>query len=225
MGSTPEQVMTFGRWAEREQPQHKVLLAAYAIGKYPITCREYQAFVQDSLHPAPQGWSGSQYPAGKAEHPVVYVSWDDAQAYCAWLSAKTGKRYRLPSEAEWEKAARGTDGRIYPWGNQFEAGRANYNTAGTTSVGQFSPQGDSPYGCVDMSGNVYEWVNDWFAGDYYSSSPGNNPTGPINGSYKVLRGGSWCNSLDSLRVADRRHGNLAWGGYSTGFRCAVTPGS
>lgn len=177
--------LTKKNWIERlfsdiepEQAQHKVLLTEYKIGKYPITCREYQAFVQDSQYRAPWDWFGNQYPAGKAEHPVVNVSWVDAQSYCAWLSQKTGKRYRLPSEAEWEKAARGTDGRMYPWGNQVEAGRANCTSpVGTTPVGQFSPQGDSPYGCVDMAGNVWEWVNDWYDPSYYRSSPANNPTG------------------------------------------------
>lgn len=232
MGSTTQQAAqavkegASERWVKNEQPQHKVILAAYAIGKSPITYREYQAFVQDSRHPAPQGWTGSQYPAGKTDHPVVYVSWEDAQAYCAWLSQKTGKSYRLPSEAEWEKAARGTDGRIYPWGNQFEAGRANSREAGlggATPVGQFSPQGDSPYGCVDMAGNVWEWGNDWFDPNYYSSSPGNNPSGPTGGSYMVLRGGGWNGSISSLRVVCRNGDFPAFRDNYIGFRCAATP--
>jgi formylglycine-generating enzyme required for sulfatase activity len=184
-------------WVKREQPQHKVTLTEYAIGKYPITCREYEAFVQDSGHSAPRGWSGGQVPAGKGDHPVVNVSWSDAQAYCVWLSQRTGKSYRLPTEAEWEKAARGMDGRTYPWGEQFEPGRANTSEAGlkdTTPVGQFSPAGDSPYGCADMPGNVWEWCADWFNDQTYAARVGkqvNNPHGPGKGEYRVCRGGAW----------------------------------
>ena len=112
-------------WINDEQPQHTVDLGEYAIGKYPVTNREYQVFIQESGHPAPPGWNGSEYPENTASHPVVNVSWDDAVAYCTWLSEKTGKKYRLPTEAEWEKAARGSDGRIYPWGDDFDPDKAN----------------------------------------------------------------------------------------------------
>jgi formylglycine-generating enzyme required for sulfatase activity len=203
MGSTTQQAERAIKegasihWVRREQPQHKVILAEYAIGKYPITCREYEAFVQDRGYPAPRGWNGRQFPVGKGDHPVVHVMWNDAQAYCVWLSQRTGKRYRLPSEAEWEKAARGTDGRTYPWGEQFEPGRANTQEAGlkdTTPVGQFSPGGDSPYGCADLLGNVWEWCADWFKDEIYaarSGQPVNDPRGPDKGEYRICRGGAW----------------------------------
>ena len=117
MGSTKEQASASRKrwtvetkWVEWEQPQHTVELSEYSIGKYPITNREYQAFVRDAKYKPPQGWDGDQFPAEKGSHPVVNVSWNDATAYCKWLSEKSGKHYRLPTEAEWEKAARGEDG-------------------------------------------------------------------------------------------------------------------
>ena len=144
-------------WVTREQPQHTVELTDYFIGKYPVTNSEYQLFIQEVGQPSPRGWSGSQFPEQKGAHPVINVSWEDAQAYCDWLGKKTGKNYHLLTEAEWEKAARGADLRIYPWGDAFDPGKANTaesSIGGTTPVGQYSPQGDSPYGCADMAGNV-----------------------------------------------------------------------
>lgn len=234
MGSTVAQValaVKEGANVEQvrcEQPQHKVWLAEYAIGKYPIICRQYQVFIQDKGHRSPSGWAGSQYPANKADHPVVNVSWDDALAYCAWLSAKTGKSYRLPSEAEWEKAARGTDGRVYPWGNAFEPGRANIQGSGlkgTAPAGQFSPRGDSPYGCADMIGNVWEWCADWFEEKAYAARVGQvarDPRGPNQGSHRACRGGSWddrpCNARCAFRLKDIP---AHFDGY-TGFRVAIS---
>jgi len=113
-----------------EKPQHTVELSGYWIGKYPLTNLEYQAFVKDADHRPPTHWNGDQCPEGKGDHPVVYVSWEDAAAYCQWLSKKSGKAYRLPTEAEWEKAARGTDRRIYPWGDEFDKDRCNTEEAG-----------------------------------------------------------------------------------------------
>jgi formylglycine-generating enzyme required for sulfatase activity len=180
-----------------EQSQHKVMLREYAIGKYHITCREYQAFLQDSGISSPQGWSGREYPDGKGDHPVVNVSWNDAQAYCAWLSQKTGKSYRLPGEAEWEKAARGTDERGYPWGSvKPDKSLCNIELwfGDTTPIGKFSPQGDSPYGCTDMIGNAWEWCADLFDEHACAAHAGklmNDPHGPDKGTYRSLRGGSW----------------------------------
>ena len=132
---------------ESEKPRHRVYLSEYWIGKYPITHREYQFFVRETGHRAPYGWNGGQYPEGKGYHPVVWVYWEDAVAYCQWLARKTGIPYCLPTEAEWEKAARGTDGRIYPWGNGWDKNKCNSSeggAGGTTPVGQYSPAGDSP---------------------------------------------------------------------------------
>jgi hypothetical protein len=129
-------------------PQHEVMLPAYHIGKTPVTNRQYAEFLKHSpTQGAPPGvrWFGSQPPKDRLDHPVVGVSWHDSLAYCAWLQQATGRLYRLPSEAEWEKAARGTDGRRYPWGNEWSIGRCNLNGADTTAVDQF-PAGASPYG-------------------------------------------------------------------------------
>jgi len=186
--------------SDNERPQHTVYLDEYYIGRYPVTNRQYQAFVQVSGSAAPRYWQGGAIPAGKEKHPVVNVSWEDATAFCAWASERTGKTVHLPSEAQWEKAARGTDGRIFPWGDEKpNKNLCNYdsNEGGTTEVGKYSPQGDSPYGCADVAGNVWEWVNDWYGKDYYTASPPANPPGPASGNGRVLRGGSFFYDWDA----------------------------
>lgn len=215
--------------AEREQPQHTVELSEYFIGKYPITNREYQAFVLEAKHKPPRGWDGDQFPPEKGSQPVVYVSWDDAVAYCKWLSEKTNKNYHLPTEAEWEKAARGEDGRVYPWGDDFDTRRANTRElyiGGTSHVGNFSPQGDSPYGCTDMAGNVWEWCNDWFSENEYEQRQGtvvNDPQGPKEGQYHSLRSGSWnyygLNARVSFRISN--HPNNLYNDFCFRMACSL----
>ncbi|MEA3349824.1 MAG: formylglycine-generating enzyme family protein, partial [Chloroflexota bacterium] len=209
----------------------------------------YQAFIQDSDHRPPKHWDGDQYPDGKGDHPVIYVSWDDAQAYCQWLSQKTGKTYRLPTEAQWEKAARGPltpgpspggrgeseqgeDGvrvdRIYPWGDDWDSGKCNFgenNIANTTPVGQYSPEGDSPYGCTDMAGNVWEWCADWFAEDAYKNREDGlkDPQGAQQGGSRLLRGGSWSSNRRVVRCAARGRYSPDFFYFSIGFR-VVSPG-
>ncbi len=196
-------------WVSKEQPQHTVELTDYFIGKYPVTNSEYQLFIQEVGIPSPHGWSGSQFPEEKGAHPVINVSWEDAQAYCDWLGKKTGKNYHLPTEAEWEKAARGADGRIYPWGDAFDPGKANTAESKireTTPVGQYSPRGDSTYGCADMAGNVWEWCRDWYDPEEYKNRQGReivDPGGPESGQFRVVRGGSW-NLRASLRPLCQR---------------------
>jgi formylglycine-generating enzyme required for sulfatase activity len=221
MGSDPK--VDQGAYGD-EQPQHKVHLDNYWIGKTPVTNAHYAAFVKATGRQAPQHWQSGKIPSGKEHHPVVYVSWEDAAAFCTWASQVTGREVRLPTEAEWEKAARGTDGRIYPWGNQApDKSRCNFtnNEKDTTPAGKYSPQGDSPYGCVDMAGNVWEWCADWFDSGYYKTAPARNPRGPQKGEYRVLRGGSWGNNGWNARCAYRSRlapTNMLGNG---GFRCVV----
>jgi len=180
-----------------ELPQHTVYLDEYWMAKYPVTNAQYRAFVQATGHRRPSHWQEGQIPAGEEAHPVVDVSWRDAVAFCDWLNGEFRDlplAIRLPTEAEWEKAARGTDGRLYPWGNEpLDKTRCNFgqNVGDTTPVGRYSPRGDSPYGCADMSGNVWEWCADWYAGDYYRSAPARNLAGPASGRARAVRGGAF----------------------------------
>jgi formylglycine-generating enzyme required for sulfatase activity len=207
---------------DNEKPQRRVYLDDYLIGKAPVTGAQWRAFVQATDYQ----WDPSALRSGVGDHPVTQVTWDEAVAFCAWASEATGRIVRLPTEAEWEKAARGTDGRIYPWGNQTDlANRCNYglNVGDTTPVGRYSPQGDSPYGCVDMTGNVWEWVADYYADRYYSSTPARNPTGPASGIARVLRGGSWDDQASDVRAAYRFIGYQRGRYFLCGFRVAASP--
>lgn len=206
-----------------EKPQHTILLAEYLIGQNPVTNRQYQVFLLASGHRQPLHWLNGIMPKDKENHPVVYVSWVDTVAFCSWLSKVIGMKVRLPSEAEWEKAARGVDGRIYPWGNQSPDGTlANYAASDTRAVSEYI-RGASPYGALDMSGNVCEWVNDFYNKNYYQTSPATNPAGPVWGEYRVLRGGSFSSSVDLIRTASRFWA-LPSAAYEkfNGFRCAIS---
>jgi formylglycine-generating enzyme required for sulfatase activity len=211
-------------FAGRERPQHTLELPAYQIGKYPVTNAEYQVFVKETGHTPPRQWDEENYPGEKDDHPVVYVTWHDAMAYCRWLSEKTGKSYTLPSEAEWEKAARGEDGRIYPWGKEFDPLRCNTKEGGvgnTTPVGQYSRQGDSPYGCVDMAGNVWEWTRSILRDYPYVPDDGREDLedpGP-----RVLRGGSWYHDQLNARCAARYSNVPRYRPNNVGFRVVVSP--
>jgi len=233
MGSTPEQVAVLaGREArekeyfEGEQPQHRIDLPACEIGRYPVTNVEYRAFVKDTNHRPPPFWDGDAYPDGLGDHPVVKVSWHDATAYCAWLREKTGKPYRLPTEAHWEKAARGTEGQVYPWGDDFEATKCNSGeegVGGTTPVGQYSPQGDSPYGLADLAGNVWEWTSTLFRPYPYDAEDGREEQEEIG--LRVLRGGFFNDYQGFVRCAFRGRGDPDYRLISAGFRVVVSPGS
>ncbi len=181
--------------ASDEKPIHPVDLNAFAIAKYPITNSQYACFVAATGRKPPEHWRGKTPPDELRTHPVVNVSWEDVAAFCDWLSERCRAKIRLPTEAEWEKAARGTDGRTYPWGNESDKIQTLCNMnktgiGGTSPVGIF-PAGESPYKVAEMAGNVWEWVNDWYDKDYYRRSPRDNPPGPERGPSRVLRGGSW----------------------------------
>jgi formylglycine-generating enzyme required for sulfatase activity len=231
MGSDPKK----GEDAsDNEQPQHTLYLPDYYLAKTPVTQAQYAAFVQATGHRAPNvgenwaepyNWSGSTPPRGKENHPVVLVSWHDAVAYCNWLAEVTGKPYRLPSEAEWEKGARGSDGRIYPWGNQWDAKRCNTYEGGkgdTTPVGAY-PHGASTYGLLDMAGNVWEWTRSVYKDYPYVSGDGREDL--ESGGSRVVRGGSWFDIQRLVRCAYRyRHDPDLWSYYG-GFRVVVSLGS
>jgi formylglycine-generating enzyme required for sulfatase activity len=226
-------------WA-RERPAHVVELGAYYISKFEITNREWQQFVDDG-YADPKFWpDGRVAPRelvpywtmannhgggtpGSEEYPVIGVNWDAATAYCAWLSAKTGRKYRLPTEAEWEKAARGTDARRYPSGNTLARDQANFVYAQAydtvVPVGSLAG-GSSPYGAFDMAGNVMEWTQDWYDRDYYAVSPRRNPQGPATGAYRVVRGGSFFVEPFELRTAAR---SMAWPSFQAHRMIGLRP--
>ncbi|HEX6817841.1 MAG TPA: SUMF1/EgtB/PvdO family nonheme iron enzyme [Ktedonobacterales bacterium] len=180
---------------ERELPQHRLNLSAFQIAKFPLTVAEYACFVR-SGHPEPKGiydtsLTWQRQLEVRLDHPVAVVSWHDVRAYAAWLSQLTQQHWRLPTEVEWEKAARGTDGRIYPWGDTFDASRCNTSEGGTrptTPVGNY-PSGASPYGAQDMAGNVYEWTSSLLVPYPYTPNDGREDANRVGS--RVLRGGSW----------------------------------
>jgi formylglycine-generating enzyme required for sulfatase activity len=201
-----------------EQPAHKVHVDAFSMDKYEVTVGQYAAFLQAKGIDPPSDWKTMNQPAHQ-KRPIANVDSTDAAAYCQWA----GKR--LPTEAEWEMAARGTDGRLYPWGNDpptplhANFGKTDWNNHGVLApIGSFE-EGKSPYGIYDMAGNVWEWVSDWYDYNYYKISPSQNPTGPSSGGTKVIRGGSWYSNPRAMRSANRSLISPTDQGLN-GFRCA-----
>jgi len=200
-----------------EHPAHKVFIKDFWLGKYEVTFEQFDFFCRETRRSLPfdEGW-------GRGKRPVINVTWGDAQAYCQWLTKKTGNNFRLPNEAEWEKAAR----EKYSWGNSAPtANKVNMNGRGdgfpfTAPVGSF-PQGESPYGIMDMAGNVWEWIADWYDAQYYKVSPGLTPRGPASGSKRVVRGGSWKNGPQFIRSANRSSERPALRLNIIGFRVAM----
>ncbi|MDO9119408.1 MAG: SUMF1/EgtB/PvdO family nonheme iron enzyme [Nitrospira sp.] len=212
-----------GKGRADEWPQRSVYLDAFAIDQVEVTNERYLAFVATTGHrnpPNPYGTGTLQSAKGIEQLPVVQTTWYDAKAYCSWA------KKRLPTEAEWEKAARGTDGRLFPWGNEpATIKRANFDREWEEEktlhpVGSM-PDGDSPYGVKDMAGNAREWVSDWYDADYYKHAPDRNPQGPDKkGVVRSIRGGSWHSPLADITASARGRGGFALQTHGTGFRCA-----
>jgi sulfatase modifying factor 1 len=234
---------------EDERPVHRVYVGEFFIGRFPVTNDDYAKFVTATGHPppevrglplisiggrealfrdtaAPYVWESNQPPAGHGSHPVVLVRYHDALAYCDWMSATLGRLVRLPTEAEWEKAARGGDeGQRYSWGNEIDASRGNYLAdpasrpqRGTRPTGTFPP---NAYGLYDVCGNVWEWVSDWYGAEYYGQGDARDPRGPHSGNMRIVRGGSWVNDdVGMLRCAYRHKVPPDTYSYSIGFRIA-----
>ncbi len=236
MGTSLEQVasmLEYEDWAEEwysrnlfeiEQPQHQVYVPAFEISISPITNAEYFTFAWSTGYRMPRYWHGFKYADAVKDHPVVGVSYDDAIAYCQWLSEQTGQKYRLPTEAEWERAARGDDDRIYPWGDRFENWRCNTQEGGkrgTTPVGSYTPGGDSPFGIHDMSGNVWEWTNSVLLPYPYEANEERETITPE--SKCVLRGGAWYYSRKLARCSSREWVLPSYISPLIGFRIARTP--
>jgi formylglycine-generating enzyme required for sulfatase activity len=205
-----------------EMPVHTVSLNAFYMDKYEVTNSLYNTCVKAGVCDPPKvnssmsyyGYENSQF----ANYPVTHVYWFDAKTYCSWRNA------RLPTEAEWEKSARGIDGRTYPWGEGVGCSYANYGDCigHTTEVGKYE-KGKSSFGIYDLAGNVAEWVADWYSENYYQNSPFSNPLGPSTGQSRIRRGGSWYFTSDSLRVSSRYANDPYWAVDAFGFRCARTP--
>jgi formylglycine-generating enzyme required for sulfatase activity len=194
--------------APRERPRHVTTLVDYRIGRMPVTCREYAAFLDDNRRvKQPEGWFNRRLP-GKENHPVTGVSWNGAVAYCDWLSKVIGRMYRLPTEAEWEKAARGPRGLRYPWGNNWVDDYCNVANSETTSVDKY-PNGASPYGCLDMLGNVQEWTSTLWGSESqqnafpYPYKPDDRREDLHSDGFRIHRGGKFDDTPGNVRVSVR----------------------
>jgi formylglycine-generating enzyme required for sulfatase activity len=233
-----------------ETPQHRLSVSNFYIMRYPVTNAQYRVFVEATGHRSPLFWPDGQFPAEKTDHPVVGVSFHDAAAFCHWAAEVTGLPVRLPTETEWEKAARGADGRLYPWGNDWEAGLCNSGESklpDTVTVRHFSPQGDSPHGIADMGGNAQEWCASLFGAYPYDPSDGRevlvynlegqslmpaiHETGCVANPQQieaaldklVVRGGSWRHDRHQSRCAYRSWAAPMHRSEDTGFRCCYEP--
>jgi sulfatase modifying factor 1 len=234
-----------------ERPARRVFLDAWHLSVHAVTNQHYAEFLRATGHPppavrelplvvtpahetafrelaAPYAWRSKAWPADRARHPVTLVTFADALGYCGWPSERIARDVRLPSEAEWERAARGgLEGRRYPWGDDADLSRANYlpdpglkRYRGTRPVGSYAP---NPFGLYDMAGNVWEWVADWYAPDAYRTGETRNPKGPDVSTLRIVRGGSWItHDVDQLRCAHRHKVPADTYAYSIGFRVAYS---
>lgn len=236
---------------EDERPTRRIHLDTFHLSVHPVTNQQYAEFVRATGYPAPAVrdlptlvtpahelefrklaapfvWRGGHVPHQRARHPVTLVGYRDAMAYCDWLAGRIGEHVRLPSEAEWERAARGGLERMqYPWGEEIDPGRANFlldpsvkRYRGTRPVGSYVP---NAFGLYDMAGNVWEWVADWYAATAYECGQIHNPRGPAEGRLRLVRGGSWVTSdVFQLRCAHRHPVPADTYTYSIGFRVAYS---
>ena len=251
---------------DEEKPVHSVTINDFNIGKYEVTVNQFQEFINESGYRTDADKGGGSYiftgsdwekraginwkydaegnlrPQSEYNHPVIHVSWNDASAYCKWLSGKTGKSYRLPTEAEWEYAAgNGLKHTKYSWGLSNPSGKKGGNVADesakqrfgnltifngyddgyifTAPVGSYDP---NDFGLYDMTGNVWEWCSDWYGSEYYQTSSSSNPTGPLTGKYRILRGGAWSYGPNSCRTANRLRNNPGYRSLNDGFRVSRT---
>jgi formylglycine-generating enzyme required for sulfatase activity len=206
-----------------EQPQRTIELQTFSIDRFEVTNHQYQQFVLATGHRKagpPSRYAKSIGKMRGTNQPAVYVSWDDANEYCRW------KGKRLPTEAEWEKAMRGTDGRLWPWGNQEKPNGANWARVQdghdvSARVGSF-PADTSPYGVMDGAGNVMEWVGDWYQEGYYKESPDKDPPSPEFGTFRVMRGGGYTTTGGDVRITSRSKMVPDFRDETIGFRCAIS---
>jgi toxoflavin biosynthesis protein ToxD len=234
MGTSDEQViylLSREEWAHEwyendlflgEQPQTTVDLPTFQIAKFPVTNYDYYVFIFKSGYKLPKSWTGFRYPDETDNHPIAGVSKMDALAYIEWLNKQSKSNYRLPTEAEWEKASRGSeDSRIYPWGDEFDPWRCNTmesSKGGTTALGSYSPSGDSPYGVADMVGNVWEWTSSLMLP--YPYDPHDGREDPKGSGKTVVRGGAWYYSKKLARCSSREGLLSGYISNSLGFRLA-----
>lgn len=222
---------------QREQPQHIVSLSQFEIGKFPVTVAEYGRFLaaggyqqsqywtksgwdwrENTSHSQPLFWGETTW-CGNGRLPVIGVSWYEAVAYCHWFSEETGQTYRLPTEAEWEKAARGVDGRYYPWGDEFDAAKCNCRASSpghTLPIGQHGSADESPFGCAEMAGNSSDWTLSQFRPYPYDASDGRNELAGT--TERVTRGGSWFKPVLRARTSARGMNDPFFADNDVGFR-------
>jgi formylglycine-generating enzyme required for sulfatase activity len=210
---------------DNERPAHRVWVDPFEMAAVTVTNRMYAAFLAATGHPSPGAWGDPLF--SDPDQPVVAVSWFEAEAYCGWLSRESGAAYRLPTEAEWERAARGGfEGGKYPWGDQFPPARIHYERGWDTDrperVGRFEP---NAFGLYNMADNVHEWCADWYQADYYSGSPPRNPGGPASGVRRASRNGSWRHQVKICPCAARSSIEPHRRYTDYGFRIARTPGA
>jgi sulfatase modifying factor 1 len=207
--------------AANERPAHRVWVDGFAILRTAVTNGLYRIFLEETGQPAPAGFSDARF--NHPDQPVTSVTWFGASAYCAWLRERTGKPFRLPTEAEWERAARGgLDAKLYTWGNEPPQTQPHYAElwhTGPERCGERPPNG---FGLYDMAENVHEWCADWYDAGYYSISPPRNPSGPAAGVRRASRGGSWRHQIKIARVAARSSLPPEYQYSDYGFRCALS---